>query len=523
MSGEDIGLMPAVLDDVLTNLDQRSRASAFFDDPAAWVEYMTGMTLWSAQAAVARSVVVNRSVAVKAAHGVGKSHLAALLICWWIDTRYPRAFVASTAPSQAQISAIVWRYVRQIKDLIDRRYKAKLIDHKLPGYITSDNQWKEDGGNILGFGRKPPENKEDDSFQGIHDGYVLAIGDEAVGLTPQMIDALGNITSNEGSRRVLICNPTNPGSYVGKLFREQTENWTFHTISVFDSPNFTDEKHKMSEDALSKLVGPSYAEDKAKEYGTDSPRYKSRVLGEFAYDLGDTLIKPEDIAKAIDREIDPIPETPVVLGVDIARFGNDSSVVYSCIGGKVRFVDSWDDATTVASAQRIHRIAQELGAVEVRIDAVGIGGGVVDVLVSEERFADANYLLIPMDSATRSPDRRQWHNARAWWWDSFRSGLRMDLYDLDPSDERLHDELMSVEYKFNPISGGLVIESKDDMRKRGQKSPDFADAAVYAAADLEWLTGNPLNALDSGAKVYQRPEEMVNLLPDYIQEMGSLL
>lgn len=520
---EDLGLMPAVLDDVLGELDQRSRASIFFDDPAAWVEYMTDMSLWSAQVAVAESLVHHRSVAVKAAHGTGKSFLSALLICWWIDTRYPHAFVASTAPSQAQISAIVWRYVRQIKDLIDRRHKAGLVDHKLPGYITSDNQWKEEGGNILGFGRKPPENKEDDSFQGLHDAYVLAVGDEAVGLSPQMIDALGNITSNENSRRLLICNPTNPGSYIGKLFREQTDNWVFHTISAFDSPNFTGEKTSLSEDALSKLVGPSYAEDKAREYGEDSPRYKSRVLGEFAYDLGDTLIKPEDIAKGLDLDLDPISETPLVLGVDIARFGGDSSVVYSCVGGKVRFVDSWDDATVVASAGRIHRLAQDMGAAEVRIDAVGIGGGVVDVLVSEERFADAQYLLIPMDSATRSPDRRQWHNARAWWWDSFRSGLRMGLYDLDSADERLHDEFMSVEYKFNSISGGLVIESKDEMRKRGQKSPDFADAAVYAAADLEWLTGNPLNALDPKAKVFQRPEEMVNSLPDYIQEMGSLL
>lgn len=155
------------------------------------------------------------------------SFMAALLICWWVDTRYPHVFVASTAPSTAQISAIVWRYVKQIKSLIGTRYKEGLIDHELIGYITSDNQWKDsDEGVLVGFGRKPPDNKEDSAFQGIHDGYVLFIADEAVGLSEDMIRAGGAITSNPGSCRLLLCNPTNPASYIGKLFKDQTQGWS---------------------------------------------------------------------------------------------------------------------------------------------------------------------------------------------------------------------------------------------------------------------------------------------------------
>lgn len=491
------------LEIVAGRFESKRNTERFFNDPSAWVEYMTGMKFWSRQDDIAQAVVHNRNVAVKAAHGTGKSQMSALLIVWWIDTRYPNAFVASTAPSQAQISAIVWRYVRQIKALIEQRYKEGIIDHKLPGYITADNQWKEEGGNILGFGRKPPDNKEDDSFQGLHDAYVLAVGDEGVGLTGEMIDALGNITSNENSRRFIICNPTNPSSYIGKLFKEQPDTWNFQTISAFDSPNFTEERHTMDPEVLEKLVGPSYVEDKKAEYGEDSPRYKARVLGEFAYDLGDTLIKESDVTVAMDTEFFiPAETSRRVLGCDVSRYGDDFSVVYLAewtLEGlkKVRYLDSWGEAPTTESAKRIHKLALDHAVQEVRVDGHGLGGGVLDNLELE----DGTYHIIDMNSNATTSNRKQWHNARAYWWDTMRSELRKGQIDVDHEDETLRDELCSVEYGYSRQSGGLLIESKDDMRKRGAKSPDYADAAIYACADMSHLFDGTVNSMAPGTVV----------------------
>lgn len=514
MSQELIGL---VVSKVNAELESRSKREDYFNDPAAWSRDMLGITLWSKQEEIALALTQHKSVAVKAAHGTGKSWLVAILTCWWIDTRYPQVFVASTAPSQAQISAIVWRYIRQLKGVMEQRYKDKLIDHVLPGYITSDNKWKEEGGNELGFGRKPPDNKEDDSFQGIHDGYVLAIGDEAVGLNESMIDALGNITSNEGSRRIVICNPTNPASYVGKLFREKPANWQYFTISAFDSPNFTGGEG-MSEDALSKLVGPTYVEDKKVEYGEDSPRYKSRVLGEFAWDMGDTLIKPEDLAIATDKVAEVEQDTPLVIGADIARFGKDWNVFYTNSGGQVRFLEGWPDPTPVTeTARRLHQHAMDLNATEVRIDSVGVGGGVYDILLEHP---ERRYTLVSMKGGDKSPDITRWGNARAWWWDTLRSDIRAGKIDLDGEDERLYDELMGVEYKFNN-RGGLMIESKDEMRKRGQKSPDFADAAVYASFDLTSFTDDPLLGYSSGDKIRMSPADFLDRNPKFLSAMTS--
>lgn len=507
------------VDKALAELAARKQRAAFFNDPASWAEYMLGMKLWSKQCEVALSVVQNKSVAVKAAHGVGKSHLAAVLICWWIDTRYPKVFVASTAPSQAQIASILWRLVRQFKVIINTRYKAGLIDHDLPGYITSDNQWKETGGNILGFGRKPPENKEDTSFQGLHDAYVLAVGDEAVGLTESMIDALGNITSNSGSRRLLILNPTNPASYVGKLFKEQSSNWTFHTISVFDSPNFNG-GDGLDPEALEKLVDQTYVDEKKAEYGENTPRYKSRVLGEFAYDLGDTLIKPEDIATAYDTVLNPETEPERILGCDVARFGQDYSTIYSNLGGKVQFVAMLDHSRVTETANWLHRYAVDLNAAEVRIDSSGIGGGVVDVLLT----FNPTYRVIEMNGNAASRDRKRYHNARAEFWDDFRLGLRAGTISLEsdePHAERLADELCSVEYKFNAQSGGLLIESKDDMRRRGIKSPDFADAAIYCAANIG--SDDPLFGFNRGDKLrYGANDILGDDMPSYLNLMVDL-
>ena len=457
------------------------------------------------------------------------SELAALLICWWIDTRYPEAFVVSTAPSQAQISSILWRSIRKIKNAIEKSHTEYLrrkaqglstdgyVDHVLPGYITAQNEWKDPKGGLIGFGRKPPDEKTEDAVQGIHARYVLAVGDEAVGLQESMIDALGNITSNQDSRRLLIANPTNPASYFGKLFKTNTGAWTFHTISVLDSPNFTDEAAEMSADALAKLTGPSYVEDKKLEYGEDSPRYRSRVLGEFAYDLGDTLIKTEDVGRAIDTNLVPMSDDPVILGVDVARFGKDSSVIYKYQAGQVRYVDHKPDETRVTEvANWVHRAAIDTNATEVRVDGHGVGGGVVDLLVA---MVGRRYTVISMNSNGTPQDRKQWHNNRAYWWDEFRRNLRAGELDLDPDCEfyeKLHDELTMVEYKFSPSSGGLLIESKDEMKKRGVKSPDFADAAIYCAAGSDYLYNG---LIPDKQKIYQEPDEMVDFMPRYIELM----
>jgi len=469
----------------LTQRRMARRKVEYLSDPVAWCRERAGVTLWSKQAEIAMSVTDNHDVIVKAGHSVGKSKLAALLICWWIDTRYPDGRVASTAPSVSQVGAIVWYEVRQTFATVQKRYEEGLTYAPLPGYITAENRWKTNEGLEVGAGRKPPERDMENAFQGIHAPKgVLVVGDEACGLSKETIDALGNITTTAESRRFLILNPTNPASYAGEIFREDLPNWTKHTISVFDSPNFTGEV--VPPEVARALVDQSFVDIKKAEYGEGSPRYMSRVLGEFAFDLDASLIVLEDIAVAHDLDI-PVSGNRPILGVDVARFGKDLSVIYSNDNGRVRFHSSWGMTDGVSTAEKIHKAVLETGAIEVRIDGSGIGGPIADVLNRLRTDSGSDYEIIEMMGGWAAPDNQEHSNARSYWFDKFRYDLRAGKFDLDFADTKATEELLAIQYAFRAGSNALKMESKDDMRRRGAKSPDYADAIIYCVADMEYL------------------------------------
>lgn len=484
---------------VTERIDSRATKRKYIEDPVLWAKEYLGIQLWSKQAEIAMSVVDNKNVVVKAGHEVGKSFLAGLLICWWVDTHWDLpggCFVVSTAPSTKQINAIVWREARRFHALAAKRYKEGLVDHPLPGYITSQAHWRLEGGIELGYGAKPPDAKED-TMSGIHARYVLAVGDEAVGLSESLIDDLGNITSNATSRRFLICNPTNPLSYVAKIFKNDITSWAKHSISVFDSPNFHGGEG-LPVETLESLVDQSYVDDKLAEWGdlyedpktgltlSKSPKFISRVMGDFAWDMGFTLIRMEDMAKGLDCDIEPSLESLPVLGVDVSRSkAGDKNTIYSYNEGKLRLVDSWNESNAMRTADKIHEHAMASGATQVRIDGSGLGGPIADRVVE---LSEGRYVVVEMIGSYPSPDRARWFNARAYWYWRFADRLSRGTIDIDPEDEQLQEELLGIEIKKRTAGvDSLLIESKDDMRKRGIGSPDYADGAIYAVADIDHL------------------------------------
>src|SRR5699024_847570 len=91
-----------------------------------------------------------------------------------------------------------------------------------------------------------------------------------------------------------------------------------------------------------------------------------------------------------------------------------------------------------------------------------------------------------------------------------RTALRAGEVDIDREDDTLSDEITSVLYKYDEGTGGtggLLIEAKTDMRKRGLKSPDHADAFMYAAVDMSHLYDNPFASLKSGDTIMEEPEK----------------
>src|SRR5690625_7698860 len=110
----------------------------------------------------------------------------------------------------------------------------------------------------------------------------------------------------------------------------------------------------------------------------------------------------------MDTEIVLSEDSRPVLGVDVSRYGEDKSTIYSCRDGQLRYVDSWSKASTIESANRVHRAALETGAVEVWVDGIGLGGGVIDQILT---LCGYLYMVVEINYFHAYHAPKQWHYA----------------------------------------------------------------------------------------------------------------
>jgi hypothetical protein len=442
------------------------RQHPYFDDPVGWIRDRLGEDLWSKQRAIAESVVANRHTASPSAHDTGKSYIASRICCWWIDTRpIGDAFVVTSAPSQSQVKSILWREIR-------RAHRKG----SLPGWITQGQipEWKI-GDDVVAFGRKPADSTSDEeamaAFQGIHDRYVLVVLDEGGGIPKWLYDAGDALATNEHARVLVIGNPDDPASHFAEICKPGSK-FNVIPISAFDTPAFTGEK--VDPRLLELLVSEVYVGE-MRLLGEDSWLYQSKVLGRFPDVSDDTVFPPRLLNRATAHELSGIERGGY--GVDVARKGDDETCVYRNRGGVIRLVDSWRKKDTEDTADRVEAILATHGAAQVpaMIDAVGIGAGVYDKL----RRRDMPALEFGGGERALQPDRYVNRRAEVLW--ELRLAIEDGRVDLDPNDKELLAQLGRIKYR--QVSGGRIqIESKDDMRKRGVKSPDRADAAAMAFA-----------------------------------------
>lgn len=437
-------------------------AERYRADPALWASAKVRIRPWSKQREIMTSVVAHRRTAVHSCHGAGKSLTAAVLAAWWIATHPPgEAMVVSTAPTYSQVHAILWEEIRKLHRI-----------GSLPGAVLKSDEWQLDDGTIVGLGRKPADTDEH-GFQGIHRRYVLVVMDEACGIPEQLWTAVEAITTNVDCRILAIGNPDDGNTAFARACAPGS-GWNTIKIAAADTPNFTDE---LVPDGLRPmLVSQEWAEDARKRWGTDSPLYQSKVLGEFPDVSEDTLIPAAWIIAAQQREL--APEPPGVLGVDVARFGSDRSVVYHRQGGYVRLYRDWAHHPTTATAGLVIEALRDTGAERAQVDGVGVGGGVVDMLNEQ------GYPVTDLQAGGSARDGKRFKNARAEWYWTLRELFdpANAAIDIDPHDDELASQLGSLKFIYDS-RGRVQIESKDDMRKRGMPSPDRADALMLACAN----------------------------------------
>lgn len=392
---------------------------------------------------------------VRAGHGVGKSTTMAWLVLWFILFKRP-VKIPITANSQDQLRDVVWAEV-------------SLWHRKLPPFLKAMIEVNAERVTVKALPEEAfavartarPEKPE--ALQGFHSLNIAFFIEEASGIAEVIFEVARGALSSREAWQFMFANPTRTSGYFYESFHRNRERWrTYHVPCSHSS-----------------RVSPDYAREMAADYGEDSNVYRIRVLGEFPTSEDNAVVPLGLVEAAIERAVDPT-ERSVVWGVDVARFGDDTTALAKRRGNVlVEPVREWRKRDLM---ETVGLVAKEWGQTPaehrpgaINVDVIGMGGGVVDRLrelglpvrginVSEVPATDRDRYMRLRDEL--------WFQGKAW----FESrAVRI------PRDDKLISEIVGPTYRVES-SGKLKVESKDDMKKRGIKSPNVADAFLLTFA-----------------------------------------
>jgi len=454
--------------------------------PIWWIREVLGHEPWQKQVEIIESVRDNRTTAVKSCHAAGKSFTAADVSLWFLYTHKP-SIVLTTAPTDRQVRGILWKEIRK---------SFKRAKYPLGGTIlTQELKLSEDW---FAWGFTAPD-YDPDRFQGFHEIYLLVVADESSGVSDGIFEGIDGVLTSEQARLLMIGNPTNPTGRFAKAFKSPDTNKI--SISAFETPNFTEFgiseqdilqntwENKVTGDLPAPfLVTPRWVHERLHEWTVSSPLWQAKVLARFPEAGNDTLIPLHLVEAAVDRQLSRI--RPLELGVDVARYGSDETVIMLRQGPVARIIKIMPTSSTMEVAGEVIRALRETGASSAKIDAVGLGAGTYD------RVEEQGFPAEEMQSGAAASDPERFANARAEWYWGLRT--RFETGDIDiENDAMLISQLSNIRYKINS-RGQIIIESKEDMKKRGISSPDRADTLMLTFAK------KPLK----GKRVYQIQEDL---------------
>lgn len=418
-------------------------------DPVAFVRQYLGVEPEIWQAAALQAIASKDRVAIRSGHGVGKSSLFAWIILWWLCTRYP-AKVACTAPTAHQLSDVLWgelaKWMRQLPDAFRDEFdvKAEMISAKrapLEQFAVARTARREN-----------PE-----AFQGFHSEHMLFLVDEASGVDDLIFEVGEGAMSTPGAKTIMGGNPTRRSGYFFRAFHVDRDKW--HTM------------HVKCQD--SSRVSPDYPKDMAEKYGEDSDIYRIRVLGEFPVSTSAQFIGGDLLELCRKYTAEGYASLPKILACDVARYGDDKTVIGWRQGRKSAILGKYSGLDLMATADRLVEAITAQRPDAVVVDDVGIGAGVVD------RLRQLGHKVFAFNGGAAAIDKALYANRRAETWGLLRDAMRegMEL----PKDSELHDDLVGPEYAFTPKQQ-IILEKKEDMKKRGLASPDVADMLAMTFA-----------------------------------------
>lgn len=396
-------------------------------------------------------------IARASGHGIGKSALVGMLVSFIMSTR-PYSKGIGTANTGEQLSgktfAEIAKWVRLgiTSHWFDVSTGDMWVRHK-----QFPSAWR--------FDAITWQKNKSEAFAGLHaaNSTPYYIFDEGSAIPKEIYEvAQGGLTDGEPMHFV-FGNPTRPSGQFYDIFHKLRHRWNVAQIDSRDCelPN--------------KTLIQQYLED----YGEDSDFFRVRVRGQFPKQGFKTLIGTELVTLARKAKATSILTDPLVAGLDVARFGENESVLAFRKGRDARSIEwkFWRGLDTMALAGRVAEAIEDLRARNLQVhalfvDSVGIGGGVAD------RLRQLGYDATDVNGGSRDC-RREYRDKNAEMWARTRDWLKLGA--ALPDDNVLAEQLTSREYDFDAVNR-LFLESKDDMVERGIESPDRADALCMTFA-----------------------------------------
>ena len=439
------------------------------DDPSAFVREAFGAIPdpWQEEVLrqygkAVRGEDERRGISIASCNGAGKTCLMAWLAWHNLLCFFPSR-TAVTAPSKqtafdaffAELSHWADKLPADLRALVEiKGDSVVLLSRPRDAFLTVKTARKEN-----------PE-----AIQGVHadEGRVLLLVDEASGVDDEVFLAGAGSMSGKNCITLLISNPTRKSGYFYDTHHAAKGLWYTKRVAWTDSAR-TDKR---------------FEEERRLTYGADSNEYLVFVLGEFPTQDDDAIIPFDLIDAATRRDVRPSPNVPVVWGLDVARGGKDRSALCKRRGNVVlEPVTQWrfdDDMVLCGAVMNLYRDTPPAERpTEILVDAIGVGGPVVDRL--REVGAPARGINV---SETPSFDGvGRYANLRSELWFKAREWFQQKTGKIPATDVALIEELQMPCREWDSAGDKIRVEAKDKTKKRGKHiSPDVADAFVLTFA-----------------------------------------
>ncbi len=347
-----------------------------------------------------------------------------------------------------------------IKDSVYRLLCDRISFYQLKDYKIQENKIenKITGTKFIFKGLRDQDIQKIKSLEGVDIAWI----EEGQTISKKSWDILSPTIRKDGSEIWISMNREEENDALWILLAATPDERTYVCkVNYYDNP-FCPQELRLQ------------AEKCKKENPTD---YSHIWLGQPLTKGATKLISPSDVRRAFSSQI-LYCDAPLVIGLDIARFGDDKTVFCFRKGRLCIKFEVLEKQDVVSIANFCQGIIQDYTPVRIFLDIGGVGAGVYDILHSR----GYHHIVRAINFGSKAILEERYVNRRAEMWDNARIWLTQELPVHIPPDEDFLEDICSANKKYDS-RGRLLLESKEDIKKRLGRSPDKADAFVLTFAE----------------------------------------